>query len=102
MPVQEKKNFCEVLLSLLLSINHVSEIWREYVGYDFDLDLPSVLLAPDLVSNGNNYTDFVDGNPATCVDMDSTSCGPALKVKYIRTLNVKSKYKIQSSGVKNN
>ena len=52
---------------------HVSEIWWEYVGYDFDLDLPSVLSAPDLVSNGNIYTDLVDGNRATCVDTDSTA-----------------------------
>lgn len=65
--------------------NNISEIWREYVGYEFDLELQSVLPAPDLVSNDNNYTDLVDGNQATCIEVNSTSCN-SFKVRHFKKI----------------
>ena len=64
-------------------MNLASEIWREYVGYEFDLDLPAVLPAPDLVSN-DNYTHLVDDNQETCVEISSTSSN-AFKVRNLKS-----------------
>ena len=60
-----------------------AEIWREYVGYDIDLNLPSILPAPDLVTNDNNYTNIIDGDPATCEQIPEISCGIGFKVRLI-------------------
>ena len=58
------------------------EIWREYVGYDIDLNLPSILAAPNLASNDNNYDMLLDGNMTTCVQLPHVSCGFGFKVCY--------------------
>ena len=43
-------------------------------------DLPSIIPAPNLVSNDNNYTNIVDGNPATCEQISDISFGIGFKV----------------------
>ena len=70
------------LMKILLPFSHenLPEIWREYVGYGLDLDLPSIVPSPDLVSNGNDYMELIDGNLATCVQPNMTSCGMEMKV----------------------
>ena len=62
---------------------NVVEIWREFVGYDLDLNLTPIISSPDvLVSNGNNdYSELLDGNLATCVHLNQTWCDVAVKVK---------------------
>ena len=76
---------------ILLQINHTiqnnnsisfPEIWRDYVGYDIDLDLLPVIPHPDLVSNGDqgDYMELVDGDLATCVFMETTKCSVGVKV----------------------
>ena len=59
-----------------------SEIWREFIGYDVDLNLNPIIPSPDvLVSNGNNgYSDLVDGDLATCDKLNQTWCLVAMKV----------------------
>ena len=56
------------------------EIWREYVDYDLDLEVLPVIPHPDLVSNGNDYLELVDGNLATCVVVEVRSYSDGLKV----------------------
>ena len=62
---------------------NVVEIWREFVGYDLDLSLTPIISSPDvLVSNGNNdYSELLDGNLATCLELNQTWCDVAVKVK---------------------
>ena len=69
------------------SIVFPAEIWREYIGYDIDLNLPSILPAPGLVSNDNNYTNVVDGNLATCVQVSEVSCDIGFKVRSFYVYN---------------
>ena len=57
------------------------EIWREYVGYDLDLEVQPLITHPDLVSNGNDYMELVDGNLANCVSMETSGCSVGLKVR---------------------
>ena len=61
-------------------LGFISEIWREYVGYDLDLEVLPVIPHPDLVSNGNDYTELVDGNLATCVVVEPMACHAGQKV----------------------
>ena len=63
------------------SVIFPAEIWREYIGYDIDLNLPSILPAPGLASNDNNYTNIVDGNLATCAQVSEVSCDIGFKVR---------------------
>ena len=60
------------------------EIWREYVGYDLDLEVLPVIPHPDLVSDGNDhdYMELMDGNLATCVSMHTNACSLGLKVTH--------------------
>ena len=62
---------------------NVPEIWREFVGYDLDLSLTPVISSPDvLVSNGNNDNlELVDGNLATCIQLNQTWCNVPMKVE---------------------
>ena len=57
-----------------------ADIWREYVGYDIDLDLPSIIPSLDMVSSGNSYVELQDGNLETCVGVSATTCSIGLKV----------------------
>ena len=59
---------------------YIAEIWREYAGYGLDLNLPSVVPSPDLVTNGNDYMELVDGSLATCVLPNMTTCDMEMKV----------------------
>ena len=63
-------------------LNLISEIWREFIGYDIDLDLTSVILSPHTVSNGNDYSELTDGDLETCVQLGEMSCH-GLKVGFI-------------------
>ena len=56
------------------------EIWREYVGYDLDLEVLPLIPYSDLVSEGTDYMELVDGNLATCVLVKVRSCSAGLKV----------------------
>ena len=57
-----------------------AEIWREYVGYDLELEVMPLIPYPDLASDGNDYMELVDGNLATCVVVEVRSCSVGLKV----------------------
>ena len=59
-----------------------AEIWREYVGYGLNLNLPSIVPSPDLVTNGNDYMELIDSNLATCVQPNMTSCSMKMKVSF--------------------
>ena len=58
-----------------------AEIWKEYVGYDLDLDLPAVIPSPDHVTKDTDYDTIVDGNQETCATVTQTTlCHDGLKV----------------------
>ena len=59
---------------------NIADIWREYVGYNTDLDPPFIIPSPGVVSNGNNYVELQDGNLETCVGVSATTCSISLKV----------------------
>ena len=58
-----------------------AEIWKEYVGYDLVLDLPSVIPSPDHVTKDTDYDTIEVGNQETCATVNQTTlCHDGLKV----------------------
>ena len=77
----------------------IAVIWREYIGYDIDLDLPSVIMSPHMVSTGNDYSALTDGNLQTCVELDQMTCH-GLKVNLFIGIHDKRKLEVFSSFTK--
>ena len=64
------------MIFALICIEHYTEIWREYVGYNIDLDLAPVISSSD----SDDMLDLMDYNVETCLQLNRKSCGSTLKV----------------------
>ena len=79
---QDRCNYCT---NIFQEINF-ADIWRQFVGNGIDLQQQTVINWMESKGNSKQSELLVDGDRATCLSLNQTSCVAALKVVHVLSI----------------